>query len=94
MKWLFKALIRAYQLVISPMLGPSCRYYPSCSQYTLEAIDRFGAIKGSYLGLRRVLRCHPFCKGGEDPVPDYFSIKAEKCSLKSRKIDSKGKPPQ
>jgi putative membrane protein insertion efficiency factor len=63
------ALIRGYQLAISPWLGRNCRFYPSCSQYTLEAIERHGALKGLWLGLRRVLRCHPFHPGGHDPVP-------------------------
>lgn len=63
-------LIRAYQLLISPLFGPSCRYYPSCSQYALEAIKIRGVFKGSYLAVHRVLRCHPGCEGGYDPVPE------------------------
>jgi len=63
-------LIRAYQLIISPLLGPSCRYYPSCSQYAIEAMKIHGVFKGSYLAVHRVLRCHPGCKGGYDPVPE------------------------
>jgi putative membrane protein insertion efficiency factor len=69
MRRLLMALIRGYQLAISPWLGRNCRFYPSCSQYTLEAIERHGALKGLWLGLRRVLRCHPFHPGGHDPVP-------------------------
>jgi putative membrane protein insertion efficiency factor len=62
--------IRGYQLAISPMLGPRCRFYPSCSCYAHTAIERYGVWRGSWLGLRRLLRCHPFNQGGYDPVPD------------------------
>lgn len=62
-------LIRGYQRVISPALPPSCRFHPTCSQYTLEAVQRYGVLKGSWLGLRRLIRCHPFNPGGFDPVP-------------------------
>jgi putative membrane protein insertion efficiency factor len=66
---MFARLIRLYQLTISPVLPPSCRFTPSCSQYTLEAVLRYGALKGGWLGARRLLRCHPFHPGGFDPVP-------------------------
>jgi putative membrane protein insertion efficiency factor len=62
-------LVRAYQVGISPILGPSCRYLPTCSTYAIEAVERHGALRGSWLALRRVLRCHPFQPGGYDPVP-------------------------
>jgi putative membrane protein insertion efficiency factor len=62
--------IRGYQLAISPMIGPRCRFYPSCSCYAHTAIERFGAVRGIWLGVRRLLRCHPFAEGGYDPVPD------------------------
>ncbi|HIE1308776.1 TPA: membrane protein insertion efficiency factor YidD [Serratia marcescens] len=62
-------LVRAYQLVISPLLGPRCRFQPTCSHYAIEALSRFGMIKGSWLALKRVLKCHPLNPGGDDPVP-------------------------
>ena len=69
MKRVLLAMIRFYQRYISPGLPPRCRYIPTCSQYALEAIEKYGALKGSYLAMRRILRCHPFHKGGYDPVP-------------------------
>jgi uncharacterized protein len=66
---LLAGLIRGYQRVLSPLLPPSCRFYPSCSQYALEAVTRHGALKGSWLAARRLARCHPFHPGGYDPVP-------------------------
>ena len=62
------ALIRAYQRFISPMLPSSCRFTPSCSLYTLQAIEKYGLLKGCLIGARRLLRCHPFSEGGYDPV--------------------------
>jgi putative membrane protein insertion efficiency factor len=62
-------LLRGYQLLVSPMLGPSCRFYPTCSSYAIEAIQLHGAARGSWLTVRRVCRCHPWNPGGEDPVP-------------------------
>lgn len=62
-------LVRGYQTAVSPLLPPSCRYTPSCSQYAIEALQRYGALKGGWLTLRRLGRCHPFRRGGYDPVP-------------------------
>jgi putative membrane protein insertion efficiency factor len=62
-------LIQLYRWGVSPLLGPRCRFYPTCSCYAQEAIDRYGALAGVYLGLRRLLRCHPWHPGGYDPVP-------------------------
>ncbi len=69
MKILVIQMIKGYRLLISPLFPPSCRFTPTCSQYALEAVDRFGAIQGSWLALKRVLRCHPWHPGGYDPVP-------------------------
>ena len=66
---LLAALIRGYQAAISPLLPPSCRFHPSCSQYALEAVTRHGALRGGWLAARRLARCHPFHPGGYDPVP-------------------------
>ena len=64
------ALVRFYQRYLSPLKGgPTCRFYPTCSQYAYEALAKYGALKGSYMAVRRVLRCHPFHPGGYDPVP-------------------------
>jgi len=62
-------LIRAYQLLISPLIGPACRFEPSCSHYTVVAIRKHGAMRGIWLGVRRLTRCHPYHAGGFDPVP-------------------------
>lgn len=62
-------LIRGYRVFISPLFPPTCRFHPTCSQYAMDAIERFGAWRGSGLAIRRVLRCHPFHPGGYDPVP-------------------------
>jgi uncharacterized protein len=62
-------LIRLYQWTVSPLLGPRCRFYPSCSQYALEALLRFGALEGGWLAAKRLARCHPWHPGGYDPVP-------------------------
>lgn len=69
MRALLSLPIRAYQLLISPLLGPSCRFHPSCSHYAIEAIDTHGAGRGLWLSARRIARCHPWCEGGHDPVP-------------------------
>jgi len=72
---ILRLLIRVYQLAIAPMLGPPCRFFPSCSAYAAEAITRHGAIGGSWLAATRVARCHPWCDGGYDPVPESFTTR-------------------
>jgi putative membrane protein insertion efficiency factor len=67
---LLVALVKGYQLLLSPWLGPSCRFTPSCSNYALQALEQHGAAAGAYLTLARVVRCAPWCRGGHDPVPE------------------------
>jgi len=80
-KKLLLLLVKAYQYLISPLLGNHCRYYPSCSSYTITAIERFGIIRGLWLAIKRISRCHPFHEGGVDPVPeveDFYKPKQDK----------------
>ena len=69
MRHVFIWCVRAYQVALSPLLPPSCRYFPSCSAYAIEALEKYGAWRGSWLAARRIARCHPFRAGGFDPVP-------------------------
>lgn len=69
MKPVLLLLIKGYQRAISPLFPPSCRFSPTCSEYTRQAIEKYGALKGTWLGIRRISRCHPFNPGGHDPVP-------------------------
>ena len=78
MKKMMIGMVRGYQRYISPLTPPSCRYYPTCSNYMIQAIQKHGAVKGTLMGTARILRCHPFTKGGYDPVPDHFSLKRNK----------------
>jgi uncharacterized protein len=71
-------LIRCYQRGISPLLGSHCRFLPTCSAYTYEAIGKHGAFKGIFLGIKRILKCHPFHPGGHDPVPEKIGKKRKK----------------
>jgi uncharacterized protein len=67
-KFVALQLLRGYKWAVSPMLPPACRYVPTCSEYAMEAVERFGVLRGGWMGLMRVLRCHPFVRGGYDPV--------------------------
>lgn len=69
MKKIAIRIIKLYQRFISPLFSPSCRFYPTCSHYALEALEKYGFLKGSFLSIKRILRCNPFFKGGYDPVP-------------------------
>ncbi|MDR0297457.1 MAG: membrane protein insertion efficiency factor YidD [Streptococcaceae bacterium] len=75
MKSVLIVLVRGYQRFISPLFPPSCRYYPTCSNYMLTAVSKHGAAKGLLMGVARILRCNPFVRGGVDYVPDHFSLK-------------------
>lgn len=70
MKFIFVKIIRLYQIAISPIFPASCRFYPTCSNYSIEAISKHGVLKGLFLGTKRILKCHPFHEGGFDPVPE------------------------
>ena len=68
MKFLVLDLLGIYKAVISPFLPPACRFQPTCSEYAAQAVEKYGTLKGTWMGLKRILRCQPFCKGGHDPV--------------------------
>jgi|TARA_B100001540_G_scaffold109224_1_gene98038 putative membrane protein insertion efficiency factor len=69
LNFIFIIPIKLYQILLSPLLGQSCRYHPTCSQYTIEAIEKYGPVKGIWLGTKRIARCHPWGGSGHDPVP-------------------------
>lgn len=85
----FLALIRVYQCTFSAVMGKECRYYPSCSHYATDAIRRFGALKGGWMGLRRILRCHPWRAGGYDPVPEKFCDSRGTCDKSAYDSEAK-----
>lgn len=80
MKRIFILVVKGYQFLISPLLGNNCRFYPSCSHYMIQAIERFGIFKGVFLGLKRLSKCHPWHEGGMDPVPGS-------CHCEDKKIE-------
>jgi uncharacterized protein len=93
MKYLLIGLLRGYRAVISPLYGPVCKYYPSCSAYALEAVTVHGAVKGSWLAARRLGSCHPWSLGGYDPVPgtpaaEEWAAEQAKCSCCPSSADS------
>jgi len=73
MKFLVLDLLGIYKAMVSPFLPPACRFEPTCSEYTRQAVDKYGALRGTWMGIKRILRCQPFCKGGHDPVR-YFQV--------------------
>lgn len=82
----FISCIKVYRAVVSPLLNPNCRYLPTCSAYTIEAIEKFGVIKGIWLGTRRICSCHPWGRHGYDPVPEKFHwYKGASCCKKQDK---------
>lgn len=78
MRQILIALIKLYRYAISPYLAPSCRYTPTCSSYAIEAVQRFGVFRGSWLAIRRIGRCHPWHEAGYDPVPDQNDLMSKK----------------
>lgn len=78
MKYVLLGIVKLYRLTLSKILPPCCRYRPSCSEYAMTAIRRFGAVRGGYLMLWRLFRCNPYGRGGYDPVPDKFMLRPEK----------------
>lgn len=81
MKYLVLGLIKFYRKFISPLFPPKCKYYPTCSTYALEAVRRYGAVRGTALSVWRILRCNPWSLGGIDPVPDKFTFRVKKYSF-------------
>ena len=75
MKKILIALVKFYQVAISPLFPPTCRYYPTCSSYMVTALKKHGAVKGMTMGISRILRCNPFVRGGVDPVPNNFTLR-------------------
>lgn len=82
--------IRLYKYCISPLFPPVCRFYPSCSSYAIEALEKHGPVKGLLLGSWRILRCHPGCKGGYDPVPDPKNVSSSRRNLPTEIQDTHG----
>jgi putative membrane protein insertion efficiency factor len=77
-------LLRLYKGAVSPLLLPACRYVPSCSEYAMEAVERYGVLRGGAMALKRLLRCHPFVRGGYDPVAKIHSLNSETATMENR----------
>jgi len=84
---LVRVLLRGYQLFLSPVLGQHCRFYPSCSQYAIDAVEQHGVLRGLWLALKRLLRCHPWHPGGVDPVPPVTRCPESGCEHRSASPD-------
>ncbi|MBC7596470.1 MAG: membrane protein insertion efficiency factor YidD [Kineosporiaceae bacterium] len=80
LKWALIWLLKGYRFAISPLYGQVCKYHPTCSAYALQAVETHGAIRGSWLAVRRLVRCHPWSSGGYDPVPEAPTHRGEQCS--------------
>ena len=92
MRALLMGVVKGYRLFLSPWLGSACRFEPTCSAYSLEALERHGAAVGSYLTVRRLVRCHPWCDGGHDPVPAGAQDMPRSLRLFTRLFDSNTQP--
>lgn len=90
MRRLLMGVVKGYRLLLSPWLGSSCRFTPTCSAYALEALERHGAAAGSYLTAARIARCHPWCAGGHDPVPEKISTPTLRCPPRGRSASKGG----
>ena len=77
LKWCLLLPVRLYRYFISPLLGPRCRFHPTCSEYAIQAVETYGCAKGGYLAIRRLLKCHPFHSGGCDPVPPREEVRSQ-----------------
>ena len=81
MKYLVLDFLRLYKTFLSPFLPPACRFTPTCSEYAIQAVEKFGAISGTWLAVKRILRCQPFCEGGYDPIPELKNVKLKMQNL-------------